>query len=270
MGDPVLQLIGAVLVLLVPVGVRLAWPRTPRRSILLMGVAGALAALASGVTMAATTPTTDAPALVLRAALALAVTSVMSLLATQRLGIVAGGIVAVVWALVVFLPIASAVLDGVPSLAQLVLGAVDYGGVLATHIAVASATLVLTLLPVRHGQPEVTNGEVSWQPALAGAGLVIAGASAWLLGAEGVITDASGRTLANAVVGMLLACLTWVAVEKIALDRVSPRGVIAGAVVGWGALGAGVPYLSPVALAATAIIATARLWAPRRARSREG
>lgn len=254
--EPLLQLLCAVLVLLVPVGVQLGLPQSSRRRILTVAAVGLLTAAMSGIFAALGGGVPDTPSLILDAALTGAVASVVALVSALRLGTLPGAVFAVSWSMLVFAPVAAAVLDGVPSLLQVALGAVDYGGVLATHVAAGAALWVLTVLPTRTPAP-IDGGSTSWSRAVWGAGLLMVGASAWLLGTERVLTVASGRTLGNAVVGMLLAAVTWVVVEKIALDRVTPAGLVAGVMVGWAAIGGGAPYLSPVALVATAVIGTA-------------
>jgi ammonia channel protein AmtB len=159
------------------------------------------------------------------------------------------------WSILVYQPVAAAVLDGVPSLVQLAFGAIDYGGVLASHAAAASALLVLSLLPPARSHRDGQSAQdaathVSWGRGVVGTLLVLVGGTAWLLGVDRVLTEASGRTLVNAVAGMTLGALIWITIEKIATDRVSPEGLIAGALLGWAAIGALVPYLSPFALIA--------------------
>jgi ammonia channel protein AmtB len=257
MSEPLLQLVCAALVLLIPVGIHLALPRSPRHRIVAVVAVGVLAAVVSIGVDVVTTSRADASALVLDASMAGGLASVMTLLAAQRLNTLGGATFALAWSVLVYQPVAAAVLDGVPSFTQVVLGAVDYGGVLASHVAAAAALLVLAVLPARGVSDLVTDTRASWPRAVLGAGLLVIGASAWLLAVERVLTEASGRTLANALTGMTLGALVWVLVEKIAIDRLTPSGLVGGVVVGWATLGAGAPYLSPIALGATVIIGTA-------------
>ncbi|MBR22321.1 MAG: hypothetical protein CMF57_07770 [Leifsonia sp.] len=265
MSDPVLQLACAALVLFVPVGVQqgLRPSATPR--ILIIAAVSLVAAVASLVADVAVGLGVDVAASVLDASFAGAIAATVALVVAQRLGTAGGAVFGLSWSLVVFQPVAAAVLDGVPSLVQVAFGAIDYGGVLASHVGAGSALLALSLLPVARPRDRAHQAEsavrvierVSWGRGVMGASLVIAGGAAWLLGVDRVLTVASGRTLVNALAGMALAALLWIVVEKIAVDRVAPEGLIAGSLLGWGAIGAGVPYLSPLALIAAVAGGTA-------------
>ena len=257
MSDPAVQLVCAALVLLIPLGVRLVWRGGSRRSILVVLAIAACAAGASAVSDALTGRAGDIPALVLDAILAAVLAGIVAAFAGLRIGVVPGALFGLSWSLLVFLPVAAATLDSVPSVVQVVLGAIDYGGVLATHVAAGAALLTLAVLPARRVPETIPTFDISWLRCVLATSLLVVGATAWLVGAERTITEATGRTLANALVGMILAALTWVVVEKIALNRVSPIGLMAGAAVGWGAVGFGAPYLSPTALVAVAVIGTA-------------
>ncbi|MER3390067.1 MAG: hypothetical protein RJQ01_08530 [Microcella sp.] len=261
-----LQLACAALVLLLPLGVQLGLrPSTvPRiRALALVGLVAAGASLAADI---ATGLIADLAAAMLDACFAGAITATVALVVAQRVGTAGGVAFALSWTILVYQPVASAVLDGVPSLVQVAFGAIDYGGVLASHVATASALLAVSLLPIARSrdralsagrQPLGTGESISWRRGLLGASLVMLSGTGWLLGVERVLTVASGRTLANALAGMALAATLWIIVEKIAVDRRSPDGLIAGALLGWGAIGAGAPYLSPFALIAVVAAGTA-------------
>lgn len=251
--DPALQLVAAVLVLATPAGVMLATGRTGRARTATALVAGAIGATVSLLADALAGPFTDPPARMLDAAIAAAVTATLAVLAARRLGAVGGGVVAVTWTALVYQPIIAAVVGDFPPLLQSLLGAVDYAGVLATHVALAGALLVVHLLPA----PQRANLEPTpprWGRSLAGGGLILLGATAWLVGVERVVDDATGRLLANAVVGIALAAVTWMLVEKIGWNRVTPAAVVPAAWGGWAAIGIGAPFLAPPALAGAAVL----------------
>lgn len=262
MSDPVLQLACAALVLLLPLGVQQGLRPSAMPRILVMVAVGAVAAVASAVADASTGHGTDFAASALDASLAAALASTMALVVAQRMGTAGGAVFGLSWSIAVYQPVAAAALHGVPSLVQVAFGAIDYGGVLASHVAAGAALLTLSFLPVCRPRADTPAGAVStsvtttWRRGALGASLVIASGGAWLVGVERVLTVASGRTLANAVVGMALGALVWIIVEKIAVDRMPPDGLIAGSLVGWAAIGAGAPYLSPFALAAAVVGAT--------------
>jgi ammonia channel protein AmtB len=265
MSDPILQLVCAALVLLVPVGVQQGLRPSSVPRILALAAVGLAAAVASLVADAVTGVASDLAASALDACFAGAVATTVALVVAQRLGTAGGVFFGLSWSIVVYQPIAAAVLDGVPSLVQVAFGAIDYGAVLASHVAAAAALLALSLLPVarrRDGahaaQTAVRVTErVTWGRGVVGASLIVVGGSAWLLGVERVLSVSSGRTLANALAGMVLGALIWIVVEKIAVDRASPDGLIAGSLLGWAAIGAGAPYLSPLALIAAVVVGTA-------------
>ncbi len=265
MSDPILQLVCAALVLLVPVGVQQGLRPSSVPRILALAAVGLAAAVASLVADAVTGVAADLAASALDACFAGAVATTVALVVAQRLGTAGGVVFGLSWSIMVYQPIAAAVLDGVPSLVQVAFGAIDYGGVLASHVAAGAALLALSLLPVArrrdgaHAAPTAVRvtERVTWGRGVVGASLIVVGGSAWLLGVERVLSVSSGRTLANALAGMVLGALIWIVVEKIAVDSASPDGLIAGSLLGWAAIGAGAPYLSPLALIAAVVVGTA-------------
>lgn len=255
--DPVLQFVAAVLVSGVPLAL-LAMQRTRRGA---HAVAGALASTtaigASLLIDAVLSSPSDGPARVLDAAFAGSIAASLAMIAARRIGPFAGAVFAGLWSVIVYQPIFAATVGSVPSLVQIVFGAVDFSAALATHVAAAASVIALTLLPriVRHAPPSAPRVP-PWRAVLAAA-LVVLGATAWMVGAERVISAATGRTLVNAVVGMVIGAIVWSLTERIAGRSFSPQGLVLGVIVAWGAIGLGVPFLSPSALGATAVIATA-------------
>lgn len=251
MSDPLLQLLSAALVPLIPIGIGLVLPidRRDRLAVLASGVVGGAALLlsaASGGLLA------DPSARLLDSVLAASVTAVVAMLAVARLGRLGGAVFAAGYGAVIGPAALSAVLGEYPSIVSTVLGAIDYAGVVATHVAPASALLVVALLPARSAPP-VSRGASLHRSAL-GAALVTVGALAWLVGVERVVDEASGRILANGAVGILLATTAWIVMERIRWARFTPEGLVVGVVAGWAVIGIGAPFLAPVALVATAVL----------------
>lgn len=255
--DAALQLVCAVLVLAVPAGLLTAVrPAAPRRLLTVAAVA-LIAAVASLAVDTVLSAPVDGPARVLDAALAGSVAASVAVLAALRLGRLGGAVFAAAWSILVFQPIVAAVVGSVPSLVQTVFGAVDYAGVLATHVAAAASLVVVSLLPVPSHQAMAAGAPATIGRAVVGTLLVTVGAAAWMVGVERVVNAATGRTLGNAVVGLLLGALVWALIERIAGSAFAPVGLVAGAVLAWGSLGLGVAFLSPMALGASVVIGVA-------------
>lgn len=255
--DATLQLVCAVLVLAVPAGLLTAVrPAAPRRLVTVAVVALIAAAASLAVDTVLSAPG-DGPARVLDAALAGSVAASVAVLAALRLGRLGGAVFAVTWSILVFQPVVAAVVGSVPSLVQTVFGAVDYAGVLATHVAAAASLVVVSLLPVPSRQSVTASTPTTMGRAVVGTLLVTVGAAAWMVGVERVVNAATGRTLGNAVVGLLLGALVWALIERIAGRAFAPAGLVAGAVLAWGSLGLGVAFLSPMALGASVVIGVA-------------
>lgn len=252
-----LQLAAAVLVLAVPIGLLVLQPSSFASRTLGVTAAALIGAVASLAVDAALSSPSDAPARVLDASFAGAVAASVALLAARRLGMLGGVVFAGAWSIVVFQPVFAATVGSVPSLVQIVFGAVDFSAVLASHVAAAASVIALSVLPrnARHSPPSAV--DVRPPRALLAGALVIVGATAWMVGAERVLSVATGRTLANAIVGLVLGAIVWSLTERIAGRPFSPHGLVLGVLVAWGAIGLGVPFLSPAALGATAVIATA-------------
>lgn len=253
MSDPALQLVAALLVLLAPVGVLVGTMRPSRADWLVTLVGGVAGAAASIATDALAGPIADPPARILDAAIAAAVTAIVATLAARRLGALGGSVFAALWSVLILPAALAAVIGDFPPLVQSLIGAVDFAGVLATHVAAGAALLVVHLLPAPRGV-EPSPAATSWRRALIGGGLVLAGATAWIVGVERVVDAATGRLLANAVIGVALAAITWMLVEKIGWNRVTPAAVPAAVWGGWAAIGIGAPFLAPPALAAAAVL----------------
>lgn len=252
--DPVLQAVCAVHMLAVPAAILILLPAPHGRRVAAAALSGVIASAASLVATALRDAPVDGGTAVLDAAAAAAITAVVATLAATRLGALGGAVFGAAWGVLVLPPVFSSVIGSIPSLVQIVFGAVDYAGVLATHVAPAASLIALSLLPVpRHLPPLAPRAG----RAIAATMLLTIGASAWMLGVERVINAATGRTLGNAVVGVLLGTLVWVIVARIAGRPAAPLGLMAGAVLGWAAIGSGVAFLSPVGLAAAAAIGTA-------------
>lgn len=255
--DPVVQFICALLVALIPAGLLVAAVPPHRLRIVAVATAGVVSAAGSLAIDAFLPSPVDVPGRVLDAAFAGAIAAAVSVLAAQRLGTLGGSVFGAVWSLLVFQPVFAALVGSVPSLVQTVFGAVDYAGVLATHVAAAASFIALHALPVPPRAQAAAPVVTTLRRSVLALALLTAGAGAWMVGVERVINVATGRTLANAVMGMLLGALVWMIIERVAGRPFTAAGLVAGAVLGWAAVGLGVAFLSPMALAASAVIATA-------------
>jgi len=255
--DTALQLAAALLVLAAAVGVLLGTGRAERARVLTALVAGAAGAVASIAGDALAGPITDLPARILDAAIAAAVTAIVATLAARQLGSVGGVVFAGSWTALVYQPVVGAVVGEFPSLVQSLIGAVDFAGVLATHVAAGASLLMVHLLPApkRATSFAVVARSVGWTRAVLASALVIVGGTVWLVGVERVVDEATGRIVANAVIGIAVAALTWSLIEKIGWNRLTPAVLVAGVWGGWAAIGIGAPFLAPPALGAAAVLA---------------
>lgn len=253
--DVGLQVIAAVLVLLIPASLALVVPSAPRarRWSVSAALIGAIGSLAVDILTASEA---DAPARLLDASFAGALAASVALLAATRLGGIGGAVFGAAWSLIVFQPVAAAVIGSVPALTEIVFGTIDLAGVLVSHVALAGSLLTLSVLPVPV-QPPNPSRRVGWARASLACLLLIVGATAWMVGVDRVIDDGSGRILMNAVVGMLLGALSWSAIEKISHGEVRPIGLVGGAASGWAAIGMASAFLAPVALVAAAVLGAA-------------
>lgn len=255
--EVMLQLVSAVLVLAVPLGFLVLQRESLAGRMVWVAATFLVGATASLSVDAVLSSPIDVPARVLDASFAGAVAGSVTLVAARRLGMLGGAIFASLWSILVFQPVFAATAGSVPSLVQIVFGAVDFSAVLATHVAAAASVIALTVLP-RNPRASAPSGRgLGSGRALLSAALVALGATGWMVGAERVISDATGRTLGNAVAGLVVGAVVWSLTERIAGRPFSPWGVVMGVVVAWGAIGLGAPFLSPAALGATAVIATA-------------
>lgn len=255
--DAVLQLLCAALVLAVPVGLSLALPATHSRRRVAVIAAGLVGAAASLLVDALFSAPVDAVGRLLDAALAGAIAASMAVFAAHRLGSLGGAVFSVFWSVLVYQPVFAAVVGSVPSLVQTVFGAVDYAGVLATHVAAAASLITLYGLPVPPRAGTAPAESAGLRRALVATVLVTVGATAWMVGVERVVNAATGRILVNVVIGLMVGALVWALIERIAGRRSGPVGLVAGAVLGWAAVGLGVAFLSPMALGATVVIGVA-------------
>lgn len=255
--DPVLQLVASLFVLAIPAALFTVFPAPQSRRISAVAVAGVVGALASFTVDALLSAPVDVFGSILDAAFAGAIAASIAVLAALRLGTLGGAVFGTVWSVIVFQPVFSALVGSVPSLVQTVFGAVDYAGVLATHVAAAASFIVLHSLPVPPRGSAAVREARSLRRAVIATALLTLGAASWMVGVERVINEATGRILGNAIVGLLLGAAIWSIVERIAGRPFAPGGLVAGAVLGWAAIGLGVAFLSPMALGASAVIGVA-------------
>ncbi len=255
--DPLLQLVAALLVLLIPLGLLVLDAGSMRARAASAAVAVVFGIVSSAAVDAVLSSPGDLAARVLDASFAGAIAGAVALLAARRFGPVGAAVFASLWSVLVFQPVFAATVGSVPSLVQIVFGAVDFSAVLATHVAASASMIAATLLPAVRRRPAPAEARVSLSRAMVSAAVVGIGATAWMVGAERVLSLATGRTLANALVGLVLGAAMWWLIERIAGRPFSPWGLTMGVVVAWGAIGLGVPFLAPTALGATAVIATA-------------
>lgn len=252
--DDVLQLVCAVLVLGLPLGVAVI--SAPTRSALVALVVGsALAALTVPVWAVVLGLAPDQPARVLDAALVGGIAFALGRVAAARLGGVGAGLLAGLTGALLVAPLLLALVGTVPGVLQRALGAVDFAGVLATHVAVAVSMVIMQALAARSSDASAGSSE-GRSPARTALAVVLVAVAAmgWMLGAERLISDASGRIAVNAGTGALLGAAVWLAVAVVVGRGRPAGGPVLGALLGWGAVGAGSPYLSPMAVAAVVVV----------------
>lgn len=249
-----LQLACAVLVLGLPLGIAVVAPpvRSARFPVLASSAAAALAVPAWAALLGLAP---DLPARLLDAALLGGVAFVLARAAAARIGGLGAGLFAGLTGAALLAPLLLLLVGIVPGVLQAILGTVDFAGVLATHVAGAVALLVMHVLAARSSDrvPGAPGGSSPARTALA-VGLVAIAATGWMLGAERLITEASGRIAVNAGAGALLGAGVWLLIAVLAGRERPAGGAVLGALLGWGAVGAGAPYLSPMAVAAAVVL----------------
>lgn len=268
--DPMLQLVAAALVLVLPVAALAIALRLHPRAVAAAAVAGTVAAIAVLAVDALLVMRVDRSPAVLDAAAAAAVTTIVALLAAQRVGILRATVLAALWGAAVLPLVLLATVGSVPSALQRALGAVDAGGALATHAAGAAAVLVVTLLPRAFSAGRPTAGDpVSTEPPAPTASrgqstrtaiaVVLLGmaAVAWMVGVDRVVSEASGRLAVNAAAGILIGAAMWLIVARLSGRRLPAGGGLLGAALGWAAVGSGGAFLGPVALGSAAVLGSA-------------
>lgn len=255
MSDPLLQLVCATLVLLVPCGIVLVAPRSPLR--LRAAIAAAVIASTASVVIDVVSSSVDLAAVVFDAAGAAAFAASVAILATPQHGARAAGVIASLWAVLVYQPVFGAVVSAVPSTVQLVFGAVDFAAVLATHVSAATVLAVLSWRTGRAEQAARAQESIPIPRGVLAVALLVAGGTAWMLGLERVLSESSGRIVLNSVGGLALGVVVWLLVAQIAGRRSRPDGMVVGLVMAWGALGTGVAFLSPAALIASVVLGVA-------------
>lgn len=254
--DAALQWLAALTVMLVPVGLLLAAPRRDRGRVIGTVSVALVAAVLSLTVAALLNSTADLPARVLDASFAAAVAASLAVLTARRLGAVGAAVFAALWSLLVFQPVFVATMGSLPSLVQTVFGAVDYAAVHASHVAVAASIIAVTMLPWPSLDTDVSVASGRGRPIIAAA-LVAVGAMGWMLGVERVVSDATGRIALNALVGLAIGAVVWILTTRIAGQPFDAQGLVWGVVSSWGAIGLGLAFLSPMALASTAVFASA-------------
>ena len=255
--DVLLQLVAALLVLLIPVGLLLVDTASIRARAASASTAVVAGMIASSALSAVLLSPSDLPARVLDASFAGAIAGGVAILSARRFGPVGAAVFASLWSVLVFQPVFAATVGSLPSLVQIVFGAVDFSAVLATHVAASASMIAATLLTGSRRRVVSGVAAVSLPRGIVSAVLVAIGATAWMVGAERVLSVATGRTLANALAGLALGAMMWWLIERIAGRPFSPWGLTVGVVIAWGAIGLGAPFLAPTALGATAVIAAA-------------
>lgn len=271
--DPWLQGVCAVLVLVLPSLAIARVRQVHRSSWIAAGTSAAVVAMAVAVMDASLGLRNDPPAVLLDAAAAASVTAIVVVLTAHRRGNLHSAVQSACWGVLALAPLLIVSVSAVPSLLQRTAGALDAGGVIATHVAPAAAVLAAALVPVRRpsrgplgaGTPPVGTPEVSprastqssrARTAIAVALLAAAGV-AWMVGVERVLSVATGRLAVNAAVGVLLGAVVWLLIARI-VGRPSPGGgALLGGALGWAAIGAGGAFLAPPALVAATVIGSA-------------
>ncbi|WAB81164.1 hypothetical protein OVN18_11535 [Microcella daejeonensis] len=252
MSDPALQLLCAALVLLAPIGIALVLPTGRTSRIAVAAPAGVVGAGALAITAALGGGIPDPSARALDAAMAGSIAAVVAMLAVPRLGRAGGAVFGAGYGILISPVVFPAVLGEYPTVIATLFGAVDYAGVLATHIAPAGALLVVAVLPAR---VEVrATDPIRWGRASLGAGMVAIGALGWFVGVERVVDELSARILGNGALGLALAVMAWLVMERIRWARSTPLSLVSGVMAGWAAIGIGAPFLAPVGLVAVALI----------------
>lgn len=254
--DPLMQLVCAGAVLLVPLALLCVFPAQRARVTVVIGV-GIAAAVALVVVSAALWSSTVGASTAFDAAAAGCMAASVAVIAARRLGTLGGAVFALAWSLVVFQPVFAALVGTVPSVMQTAFGAIDSAAVLATHVAAASSLAVLSALSRPLHAPLEPGPLAGLARALLATLLLAVGATGWMLGLERALSESSVRIVVNSVAALALGAVVWLLIDRIAARPFRPAGLMAGAGAAWASVGLGAAFLAPVALVLAAVAGTA-------------
>ena len=148
----------------------------------------------------------------------------------ERVGFAAMLVVAVVWSLVVYFPVAHWIWGG-GWLQQL--GVLDFAGGIVVHVTAGVAGLVAAIyVGKRKGYPHTPMMPHSLTLSVVGAGMLWVGWFGFNAGSALGANGTAGMTMAATQVSAATAATVWMAVEWIRNGRPSVLGIITGAVAG--------------------------------------
>jgi Amt family ammonium transporter len=148
----------------------------------------------------------------------------------ERVGFAAMLVVAVVWSLVVYVPVAHWIWGG-GWLQQL--GVLDFAGGIVVHVTAGIAGLVAALyVGKRKGYPHTPMMPHSLTLSVVGAGMLWVGWFGFNAGSALAANGAAGMTLTATQASAATAATVWMIVERLVHGRASVLGVITGAVAG--------------------------------------
>jgi Amt family ammonium transporter len=186
-------------------------------------------------------------------ALAAVAALLVTLAVRERTGsFAAATLFAVSWTAAVFVPVAI-VIHGSNALPVMGMFSLDHGGAIAGLLA-PGAAIAAILLSTRHST-ELRPATRTPASILLISLVLFASWTAWLVGMELAIDEATPRILLNAACAGIFGVIGWLIVQRIHHDRATIAAASAGLVSGLSSVTAGVSFLDPIWASVTGIVA---------------
>jgi Amt family ammonium transporter len=220
------------------------------------------------VTPGAWTTSLEAPVAALAGLAAALVSLVVRAQTTRPLPLL---VFCLVWTLLVFAPVATAVFF--PSSVGLggADGPIDLGGGLLIGVAAGASALGVLLVARGSSAPSVGTTPMAWWILVTAGALLWVGAIAGYLALEGAIDrQVSPRILGSTLIAPALGIIGWIIGQRIRTSTTSLIGALSGLVSGTVAIAAGAANFTPLWAGATGLIAglAGAVFASRKTRTR--
>jgi Amt family ammonium transporter len=160
------------------------------------------------------------------------------------------------WTILVFAPVATAVLFPASIGLRAASGPVDLGGTLPLNVAAGGGALVVLLFVRRRSAEDRSHARpTSWLLVIAGLVFWAGWIGGYLALEAGVDAIVTPRILLNAVIAPLLGAVGWLIAQRIQTATTTAFGAVSGLLAGVVAISAGSGYLTPLWAGFTGLVA---------------